>query len=152
MNGEYVYLNGTENAVWFKKKGTGKLNSKCKRNVIIAPTGSSKFHPTEKNHKLLKNHDMYIMESNHDIELLMDSSYPYYLKQRILGDSGHLSNEDSAKYLNKFIGTSTKTVILIHLSEQCNNAEVALNEHLKYETNLNYIVSKPKESTGLIEL
>lgn len=54
MNGEYVYLSGTENAVWFKKKGTGKMNCKCKKNYFIHPTGSSKFHPTEKNHKLLE--------------------------------------------------------------------------------------------------
>lgn len=53
MNGEYVYLSGTENAVWFKKSKTGKLNCKCKKNYIIAPTGSSKYHLTEKNHKLL---------------------------------------------------------------------------------------------------
>lgn len=54
MNGEYVYLSGTENAVWFKKSGTGKLNSKCKKNWLTHPTGSSKYHPTEKNHKLLE--------------------------------------------------------------------------------------------------
>lgn len=54
MNGEYVYLSGTENAVWFKKKGTGKLNCKCKKNWFIHSTGSSKYHPTEKNHKLLE--------------------------------------------------------------------------------------------------
>lgn len=53
MNGEYVYLSGTENAVWFKKAKTGKLNCRCKKNYFIAPTGSSKYHPTEKNHKLL---------------------------------------------------------------------------------------------------
>lgn len=53
MNGEYVYLSGTENAVWFKKSGTGRLNCKCKKNYFIHSTGSSKFHPTEKNHKLL---------------------------------------------------------------------------------------------------
>lgn len=54
MNGEYVYLEGTEFAVWFKKKGTGKLNCKCKKNYFTHPTGSSKHHPTEKNHKLLE--------------------------------------------------------------------------------------------------
>lgn len=54
MNGEYIYLSGTENAVWFKKSGTGKLNCKCKKNYFIHPTGSSKYHPTEKNHSLLK--------------------------------------------------------------------------------------------------
>lgn len=54
MNGEYVYLSSTENAIWFKKKGTGKLNSKCKKAYFNYPTGSSKYHPTEKNHKLLE--------------------------------------------------------------------------------------------------
>lgn len=54
MNGEYVYLSATENAVWFKKKGTGRLNCKCKKNYFIHPAGSSKYHPTEKNHKLLE--------------------------------------------------------------------------------------------------
>lgn len=54
MNGEYVYLSSTENAIWFKKKGTGKLNVKCKKAYFNYPTGSSKYHPTEKNHKLLE--------------------------------------------------------------------------------------------------
>ena len=54
MNGEYVYLSGTEFAVWFKKKGTGKLNKKCCKNYYMFPSGSSKLHPTEKNHKLLE--------------------------------------------------------------------------------------------------
>lgn len=54
MNCEYVLLNGTENAVWFKKKGTGKLPQKYVHNVYSFPTGSSKYHPTEKNHELLR--------------------------------------------------------------------------------------------------
>lgn len=48
MNGEYVYLSSVENCIWFKKKGTGKINRKCAKAVIEAPTGSSKYHPTEK--------------------------------------------------------------------------------------------------------
>lgn len=54
MNGKYVYLSSTENAVWFKKHGTGKLNGQCVPNYINAPLGSGKYHPTEKNHKLLR--------------------------------------------------------------------------------------------------
>ena len=54
MNGEYVYLSAIENAVWFKKRGCGKLNCKCKKNYFTHSTGSSKYHPTEKNHKLLE--------------------------------------------------------------------------------------------------
>ena len=48
---------------------------------------------------------MYIIESNHDIEMLMTGSYPYPLKQRILSDNGHLSNSDCAMYLSKLIGS-----------------------------------------------
>lgn len=69
MNGEYVYLSGTENAVWFKKKGTGKMNCKCKKNYFIQPTGSSKFHPTEKNHKLLEE---LILDNTNEDDTIID--------------------------------------------------------------------------------
>ena len=70
MNGEYVYLSGTENAAWFKKKGTGKLNSKCKKNWLVHSTGSSKFHPTEKNHKLLTE---LILDNSNEGDLVIDT-------------------------------------------------------------------------------
>jgi len=70
MNGEYVYLSATENAVWFKKKGTGKLNCKCKKNWFIHSTGSSKFHPTEKNHKLLQE---LILDNTNEGDLVIDT-------------------------------------------------------------------------------
>lgn len=52
MNGEHIYLNSVENAIWFKKRG-GTFNARCKGSVFRHPTGSSKLHPTEKNHALL---------------------------------------------------------------------------------------------------
>ena len=55
--------------------------------VYITDTG----YINQKNHSLLKNKNLYIMESNHDVKMLMDGKYPYQLKQRILGDKGHLS-------------------------------------------------------------
>lgn len=69
MNGEYVYLSGTENAVWFKKSGTGKLNCKCKKNFFLHSTGSSRFHPTEKNHKLLEE---LILDNTNENDLIVD--------------------------------------------------------------------------------
>lgn len=69
MNGEYIYLSATENAVWFKKKGTGKMNTKCKKNYFLTPTGSSKFHPTEKNHKLLEE---LILDNTAEDDLVID--------------------------------------------------------------------------------
>lgn len=53
MNGEYIYLSGIENAIWFKKR-SGTFNARCKNTVFEFPTGRSKVHPTEKNHKLLR--------------------------------------------------------------------------------------------------
>ena len=62
MNGQYIYLSGIENALWFKKKG-GTFNARCKNTVFEYPCGRSKMHPTEKNHKLLE-------------ELILDNSNP----------------------------------------------------------------------------
>ncbi|HOO67788.1 MAG TPA: MBL fold metallo-hydrolase, partial [Bacilli bacterium] len=68
--------------------------------VYITDTG----YINEKYFPMLKNKKMYIMESNHDIEMLMDGPYPYNLKRRILSDKGHLSNEMCSEYLSKLIG------------------------------------------------
>ena len=70
MNGEYIYLSGVENAVWFKKKGTGFMNTKCKKNYFTHSTGSSKFHPTEKNHKLLQE---IILDNTKEGDLVVDT-------------------------------------------------------------------------------
>jgi len=74
------------------------------------------------------NKNIYIMESNHDVELLRNSTYPFYLQQRIMGDKGHLSNKDANKYLKKLIGKNTKYIVLAHLSEENNNEKLAYEE------------------------
>ena len=76
--------------------------------------------------KKLENHDIYLFESNHDIEMLNNGPYPKWLKARVLSDTGHLSNISAGVYLSKFIGNKTKKVILIHLSETNNNPDIAL--------------------------
>jgi len=90
--------------------------------VYITDTGYINI----KNHNKLMNKSFYVIESNHDVEMLMNGSYPYALKQRILGDIGHLSNVDCSKYLSKFIGDKTQGIMLIHLSEDNNCPEKAL--------------------------
>lgn len=54
INGEYVYLSGVEFAVWFRKRGSKVFNARCKNVVFRHPQGTSKYHPTEKNHRLLQ--------------------------------------------------------------------------------------------------
>jgi len=79
----------------------------------------------EKNYKKITNKNIYVMESNHDVEMLMNGRYPYHLKQRILGSRGHLSNEDASYCLKKVIGPNTKHIFLAHLSEENNSEERA---------------------------
>ena len=74
----------------------------------------------------MKDADYYIFESNHDLEMLMNTKRPLYLKQRILGDSGHLCNEDSARILSEVISDKTKEIVLAHISEEANTCEQAI--------------------------
>lgn len=79
----------------------------------------------------LSNADYYIIESNHDLKMLMKSHRPASLKRRIKGDLGHLSNVDSAIYMAESIGPNTKAIYLAHLSEECNTEEIALESYKK---------------------
>ena len=76
--------------------------------------------------KKMRNKRVYIFESNHDIKMLMNGPYPYILKQRVVSDKGHLSNEQAANYLNDLIGRKTKLIVLAHLSEINNTPDIAL--------------------------
>ena len=92
--------------------------------VYITDTG----YINENSFEYLKNKNLYVFESNHDIEMLMNNpKYPHHTKIRILSDKGHLSNKDSAYYLTKLIGENTHHIILAHLSEQNNTEELALS-------------------------
>lgn len=75
---------------------------------------------------LLKDNNIYIIESNHDVEMLMNGKYPFELKKRILSDKGHLSNETASKYLCDLLGEHTKYIFLAHLSEENNTESLAL--------------------------
>ncbi|MBE5786603.1 MAG: MBL fold metallo-hydrolase [Clostridiales bacterium] len=84
--------------------------------------------------KTLAGVDVLLLESNHDPDLLMQNPhYSLYLKQRILSNHGHLSNEASAKALLDLYGTGVRQVLLGHLSGENNTPELALAtaaEHL----------------------
>ena len=67
-----------------------------------------------------------VLESNHDLRMLKEGPYPPPLKQRILSDNGHLSNEQCAAGLRRMVGGRTRTVLLGHLSRQNNTPELAL--------------------------
>lgn len=69
--------------------------------------------------------DLLLLEANHDINMLETGPYPYPLKQRILGDRGHLSNERSGQLLSSLLHDHFGAVMLGHLSRENNYAELA---------------------------
>ena len=73
----------------------------------------------------LENLDALLLESNHDVNMLQVGPYPYLLKQRILGDRGHLSNENAGRLLGRILHDGMKAVLLGHLSQENNYEELA---------------------------
>ncbi len=69
--------------------------------------------------------DALFIEANHDVRMLQVGKYPYPLKQRILSDKGHLSNENCGRLLCKLLHDDMKAVMLAHLSAENNLAELA---------------------------
>ena len=129
------------------------INNKNKGVVYITDTG----YINHKYFNTLRNRNVYILESNHDVEMLNNGPYPFKLRQRILGDKGHLSNYDCSMYLSEFIGSNTKCIFLAHLSEENNTKDLAYNtliERLK-ENNQKVdkiIVTSQNQETELVEI
>ena len=69
--------------------------------------------------------DAVLLESNHDLRMLETGPYPYYLKRRIMGDFGHLSNENAGRLLNCILNDRLKHILLGHLSKENNLPELA---------------------------
>ncbi|NEU30594.1 MBL fold metallo-hydrolase [bacterium LRH843] len=69
--------------------------------------------------------DMFVFESNHDLNMLRMGRYPWNIKRRILSDVGHVSNEDAALALSEVIGDNTSRIYLAHLSLDNNMKELA---------------------------
>lgn len=121
--------------------------------VYMTDTG----YLNQKYFEKLYNKNMYIIEANHDVEMLINGSYPKWLKSRILSDHGHLSNNSSGFYLSKLIGPNTKKVILAHLSKENNTEEEAFKTVKKtleeYEISFNDIViAKQKSKTEEVKI
>lgn len=133
--------------------GYSFIDSNQKELVYITDTGT--LIPNDN----IKNKDAYIIESNHEPDLLLLSNRPWILKNRIMSNSGHLSNQSSARLFSSVYGNNTKSVMLFHLSNECNNKELAL---LSYNTILSengidtslidIVVSDRKEPTKIMEV
>lgn len=80
---------------------------------------------SERIKKTIEGADAYIFEANHDVQMLRMGRYPWSVKRRILGDSGHVSNEDSGLALADVISNETKRIYLAHLSQDNNMKDLA---------------------------
>jgi len=94
------------------------------RNNKISIATDMGFMPDDVKNKL-KRSDFIIIESNHDLEMLMNGSYPWSLKNRIKGKKGHLSNDDTAAALPELIGDNCPSILLAHLSKDNNIPDLA---------------------------
>jgi phosphoribosyl 1,2-cyclic phosphodiesterase len=102
----------------------------------------------------LKDCRCLILEANHDLRMLEDGPYPWPVKQRVKGRTGHLSNESSRELLMDVIHNQMTHVILAHLSETNNTSEKAfqvVTEHLQ-DTRLNVSVATQSCAGPIIHL
>ena len=86
--------------------------------------------------KMIKSSAIVYLEANYDPEMLFACSYPPFLKKRIMGNSGHLSNKDCALIAEKLAYSGTRQIVLSHISENSNT------QFLAYTTVKNYLESK----------
>lgn len=85
----------------------------------------------------LKDSDALLVEANHDVRMLQAGRYPYQVKQRILGNRGHLSNEMSGRLIKAVLNSHIKAILLGHLSGENNYPELA------YETVKTELLGNP---------
>lgn len=108
------------------------IENKLEKLVYITDTG----YVNQQYYSLMNNATYIVLESNHDLEMLMQTKRPHFLKARIYGDCGHLCNQDCANILQHIIGQESKEVFLAHISEEANTNQLAL------ETTKNILADK----------
>ena len=98
-----------------------RVSSEKKKVGILTDLGNFNDYIVE----CMSDLDAILLEANHDVNMLQVGPYPYYLKQRILGDRGHLSNELCGRLLDRILHNGIKHVVLGHLSKENNMPELA---------------------------
>lgn len=125
----------------------------CRGKKVTLATDMGTHTPAFLRHA--KNSDLIILESNYDHDMLVEGAYHPMLKDRILSDFGHLSNSAAAKTLRQIIGSSTRHVLLAHLSQNNNTPEVAMSHavtHLREFTDITIGLTYPHQVSPVIEL
>lgn len=97
------------------------FHSGGKKLVLITDTG----YVSDRVKGIISGADVYVFESNHDVQMLRMGRYPWNIKRRILSDVGHVCNEDAAIAMSEVIGDHTKRIYLAHLSLDNNMKDLA---------------------------
>ncbi len=102
----------------------------------------------------LQNCDALLVEANHDVGLLESGPYPWPVKQRIKSDVGHLSNEACGALLSAVDHDALQTVVLMHLSEQNNRPEYAVQaaQNALENESVRLVVARQNQPTRLIAI
>lgn len=117
---------------------------------VVTDTG----YVTDETYEAVRGSDLILLESNHDKGMLNVGPYPYHLKQRILSNRGHLSNEDCAKAACYFVNNGTTRLVLGHLSRENNTPRLAFETtynqlgQMGAVENVDYILSVAPEGVG----
>ncbi len=98
-----------------------RINNGNKKVCVCTDLGCYNDYTVE----CLKDSDVLLLEANHDVRMLQAGPYPYMLKQRILGNRGHLSNVSSGQLLSRILNDHMKAIYLGHLSHENNHPDVA---------------------------
>ena len=125
-----------------------------KKLVTITDTG----YVSDRMKGIIKNADIYIFESNHDVSMLRMGRYPWSVKRRILSDVGHVCNEDAAIAMSEVAGDRTKRFYLAHLSKDNNMKDLTRmsvsqtleTKGIKVGEQFNLYDTDPNEPTELI--
>mgnify|MGYP000016513183 CR=1 FL=1 len=105
---------------------------------VVTDLGANGVQPIEEEKFVALGADMLLLESNHDVVMLKNGGYPYYLKQRILSEYGHLSNDAAAEFAIECVRAGTSDILLAHLSDENNSPQLA-----------EYTVGRALQSSGL---
>lgn len=101
----------------------------------------------------IKRADLLVLEANHDVDMLKIGRYPWFLKQRILGDRGHLSNESAGGLLVRLLSEQNKKrrILLAHLSSENNFPEMAYQTVKNILEEENYFIGKHVELNTIVK-
>lgn len=102
--------------------------------------------------KYFRKCDAVFLESNYCHDMLEKGRYPYYLKKRISGGKGHLSNTEALELFSKFRGQQLKYLILSHLSNNNNDAELVNRLFTAQAGSTHIVVASRHKETGVYHI